>query len=272
MSYETILYDDLGHVARIWLNRPEVRNAQNVQLLDELDHALERAENDDNVRVVILAAKGPSFSAGHDLKEGQSSGRGLMAAEKRWKHEKKRYYDYCFRIWDMPKATIAQVQGHCVAAGFFLANMFDLIVASEDALFGDPVVHRLGAAGGEILVHPWVLGHRVAKEILFTGEYITAEQGYARGMINRVVPLDDLEAETLKLAERIALAPPFAVQTAKRSVNQSLDIQGFRNSIEAHMNTHQLTHYSDEWREIAERGLATAIKHGRPEKEVAEKA
>ncbi|MBX6377561.1 MAG: enoyl-CoA hydratase [Clostridia bacterium] len=257
MTYETIVEEKIGAVTRITLNRPEVRNAQSVQLLRELDDAVARAGRDDAVRVVILAARGPSFSAGHDLKEAE--GRASFTVERRWAFEEEVYLDYCLRIWDLPKPTIAQVQGHCLAAGFMVANMCDLIVASDDAVFGDPVVQRLAAAAVELLVHPWVLGHRKAKELLFTGEPITAQEAHMLGMVNRVVRREELEAETLRLAERIAQAPPFALRLVKRSINRALDLQGFRNALMAHFDTHQLTHATEEWRAVRERGLRSAI-------------
>ncbi len=259
-AFETIRYEQLGQVARITLDRPEVRNAQNVLLLEELDSAMAHAELDDAVRVVILAGSGPSFSAGHDLKEAVS--RGSLGVEERWEHETEHYLRYSLRIWDLEKPTIAQVQGYCVAAGFFLANMCDLIVCAEDAQFGDPVVKRLAAGAGEILIHPWVLGHRKAKEILFTGELIGAQEAYVCGMVNRVVAPDVLEQETLRLAETIAETPPFALRLVKRSINRTLDIQGLRNALSAHFDTHQLSHLTDEWREVVDRGLTSAIRKG----------
>src|SRR5690606_18111633 len=130
--------------------------------------------------------------------------RAEFSVEERWAYEEQRYFNYCLRIWDFPKPTIAQVQGGCIAAGLMVANMCDLIVASEDAFFSDPVTHTMGAASLEVLIHPWVLGLRQAKEMLFTGERITAQQAREFGMVNRVVPRERLAADTLALAERIA--------------------------------------------------------------------
>ncbi|SPU50809.1 enoyl-CoA hydratase [Bordetella trematum] len=166
------------------------------------------------------------------------------------------------RIWDFPKPTVAQVQGACVAGGFMIANMCDLVVASEDAFFSDPVGHTLAAAATEVLIHPWVMGLRRAKEMLYTGEKVDAQEALRIGMVNRVVPRADLEAATLALASRIAQAPPFGLHLIKRSLNRSADAQGLRTALSAHFDTHQLSHLSEEFRQVRDRGLAQAITRG----------
>jgi len=261
MSEPLVLTEQSGAVRRIWLNRPDARNAQSQQLLDELDRAFDEAQSDAHTRVVVLAAKGRHFSAGHDLKQAQAE-RAEFTVEERWAYEEKRYFGYCMRIWDFPKPTIAQVQGACVAAGFMLANMCDLMVASEDAFFSDPVTHTLGAAATEVLIHPWVMGLRQAKELLFTGGKLTAGEAKAMGMVNRVVPAADLDGETMALAHNVAKAPPFALQILKKSLNRSVDVQGLRQALSAHFDLHQLSHMSEEYRRTKEAGLASAIVKG----------
>lgn len=251
--------EKIGPIVRLWHSRPEARNAQSQQLLDELDAAIAAAAADESIRVVILAGRGDHFSAGHDLKEAQAK-RADFSVEERWAYESRHYYDYCLRIWDLPKPTIAQVQGACIAGGFMVANMCDLIVAADDAFFGDPVAHTLAAAAVEVLVHPWVMGLRKAKEMLFTGDRISASEAHAIGMVNRVVPRQRLEAETLALAQRIAEAPPFGIRLVKRSLNRSLDVQGFRVALQAHFDTHQLSHESAEYTQVRQAGLARAIE------------
>ena len=259
MSTTTLLTEQIGPVRRITLNRAEMRNAQSQQMLDELDAAFEAARLDSATRVVVLAANGPHFSAGHDLKQAQAE-RAEFTVEERWAYEEQRYFGYCMRIWDFPKPTIAQVQGGCIAAGLMLANMCDLIVASEDAFFSDPVTHTMGAASLEVLIHPWVLGLRRAKEMLFTGERISAQQAREFGMVNRVVANDRLGEDTMALAQRIAKAPPFAMQLLKKSLNRSMDVQGMRQALSAHFDVHQLSHVTEEYRRTKEAGLATAIQ------------
>jgi len=259
MSSTNVLTEQIGPVRRITLNRAEMRNAQSQQMLDELDAAFEAARLDSATRVVVLAANGPHFSAGHDLKQAQAE-RAEFTVEERWAYEEQRYFGYCMRIWDFPKPTIAQVQGGCIAAGLMLANMCDLIVAGEDAFFSDPVTHTMGAASLEVLIHPWVLGLRQAKEMLFTGERISAQQAREFGMVNRVVANDRLGDDTLALAQRIAKAPPFAMQLLKKSLNRSMDVQGMRQALSAHFDVHQLSHVTEEYRRTKEAGLASAIQ------------
>ncbi len=262
MDYQDIVYEDRGAIARIWHNRPHLRNAESRNLLEELDHAMVRANEDPAVRVIVLAGKGDHFSAGHDLKEAQMS-RANFSVEERWAYEELHYFDYCMRIWDAPKPTIAQVQGACIAGGFMVANMCDLIVAADDAFFSDPVAQTLGTAAVEVLIHPWVMGVRRAKQMLFTGERLSAAEAYRIGMVNRVVPKADIDSETLGLAERIAQAPPFGLKLLKRSLNRGFDMQGLRSALQAHFDTHQLSHVTEEFKRVRDRGLASAIQKGK---------
>jgi enoyl-CoA hydratase len=261
-EYEQITLDTVEHVAWLLHARPERRNAESRQLLDEFDDALSRCIADDDVRVIVIGGQGDHFSAGHDLKEAQES-RADFTVEQRWAYESRRYYGYALKVWDCPKPTIARVQGACIAGGFMLANMCDLIVASDDAFFSDPVTHTLATAAVEVLVHPWVMGLRQAKEFLFTGERLSAADAHAMGMVNRVVPLERLDAETTELAARIAQAPPFAISLLKRSLNRTFDAQGFRTALSAHFDLHQLSHVSEEFGVKRSAGLAGAIATGK---------
>lgn len=259
MKDAPIISEQAGFVRRIWLNRPEARNAQSRQMLDWLAEEFANAGRDEATRVVLLGAKGPHFSAGHDLKQAQAE-RAEFSVEERWDYESTRYHDYCLRIWDFPKPVIVQVQGACVAAGFMLANMADLIVASDDAFFSDPVTHTMGGAATEVLIHPWVLGLRRAKEFLFTGERMSAAEAKELGMVNRIVPRDHLDDEALALAAKISKGPPFALRLVKKSLNRSMEVQGLRTALSAHFDLHQLSHVSDEYRQANAAGLASGIE------------
>jgi len=262
-TWNAISTQRIGPVMRINHNRPAQRNAESSYLLDELDAALAQAVADDEVRVIILGGEGAHFSAGHDLKEAQEKRSGFTV-EQRFAYEEKRYFDYSMRIWDCPKPTIAQVQGACIAGGFMVANMCDLIVAADDAYFADPVCKTLAAAAVEVLVHPYVMGLRTAKDFLFTGRRMGAEEALKIGMVNRVVPRAELEEATLALANNIAEAAPFALKLTKRSLNRAMDMQGFRNALTAHFDTHQLSHVSDAFnKQRAQAGLDGAIARGR---------
>lgn len=259
MAFDTLDIENHGAVRRILLAREAQRNAQNQQMLDELMAALDDARQDDTVRVLVIGGKGAHFSAGHDLKQAQAE-RADFTVEQRWAYEELRYYDYSLRIWDFPKPTIAQVQGACVAGGFMIANMCDLVVASESAYFSDPVGHTLGAAATEVLIHPWVMGARKAKEMLFTGGKMTAREAHAIGMVNQVVGDAELADTALAMAQQIAKAPPFGLRLIKRSINRGLDAQGLRTALAAHFDTHQLSHLSEGFLTARDRGLANAIQ------------
>jgi enoyl-CoA hydratase len=258
MTFANILYEPLGPIARIWHNRPERRNAESMELLDELDAAIAQAVADPEIRVIIIAGKGDHFSAGHDLKDAAML-RSQDTPEDRYEFEALRYYDYCLRIWDAPKPIIAQVQGACIAGGFMVANMCDLVVASDDAFFADPVVNAFGAAAVEVLVHPWAMGLRKAKQMLYTGGRIGAAEAHAIGMVNEVVPRAELEKATLQMAERIAQSSSFALRLMKRSLNRTADIQGFRSALNAHFDTHQLSHMSTEGQAARAGGFDNAL-------------
>jgi enoyl-CoA hydratase len=259
MTYTNIRYESLDRVARITLARPQRRNAQSVELLDELDQALQHASADEKIRVIVLAGDGDHFSAGHDLKDAAMHRR-QITPEDRYDFEDARYLGYCIRLWETPKPVIAQVQGACIAAGFMIANMCDLVVAAEDAFFADPVVNSFGAAAVEVLVHPWVMGLRQAKHFLYTGGRMSAREAHALGMVNEVVPRAELEQATYALATKIAESSPFALRLMKRSLNRTADIQGFRAALDAHFDTHQLSHMSTEAQTRQAAGFDATIK------------
>jgi enoyl-CoA hydratase/carnithine racemase len=235
-----ILYEVSDHIATITLNRPEVFNAQNMALLDELDAAWTKAATDDDVRVILLRAEGKHFSSGHDLKDRWPEP-GALTLEWIYQAESRRYLEYTLRWRNVPKPSIAAVQGLCIAGGLMLCWPCDLIVAAEDARFSDPVA-LMGIGGVEYHGHTWELGARKAKEILFTGRPVTAAEAERTGMVNRVVPRDQLDAETRELAAQIAKMPPFGLRQAKRAVNQTLDVQGFYAAIQSVFDIHQTGH------------------------------
>ncbi|XVQ14713.1 enoyl-CoA hydratase [Spirillospora sp. CA-255316] len=237
---DQILYEVKDRVAVITLNRPEAANAQTMALLDDLDAAWTRAAADEDVRVIVLRANGKHFSSGHDIKGGGPAP-DKITLESVYEYESRRYLEYTLRWRNVPKPSIAAVQGKCIAAGLMLCWPCDLIVAAENAQFSDPVVH-MGIGGVEYHGHTWELGPRKAKEILFTGRPITAEEAEKVGMVNQVVPLEDLETAAMELAGRIAQMHPFALRQAKRAVNQTLDVQGFYAAIQSIFDVHQTGH------------------------------
>lgn len=254
-EFETVLYERPAEkVARIVLNRPDARNAQNMRLLFELNDCFDRAAQDDSVSVIILAANGPHFSAGHDLRDsggeqvvaghrriGTWCGFGCAGAESRMATEKEMYLGLSERWRNLPKPTIAAVQGKVISGGLMLVWPCDLIVAAEDALFCDNTV-SMGVAGAEFFNHPYEAGVRKAKEMLFTSDFLTAEAVRELGMVNHVVPAAELESFTLALASRIAAKPLFALKLAKEAVNVAQDNQGRANAMQTSFAYHQLCH------------------------------
>jgi enoyl-CoA hydratase len=220
-----------------------------------IDAALTRAAQDDSVKVIVLAGAGPHFSAGHDIgtPERDIHKSFPRVATTWWEHadkegaepifvrEQELYLGMCRRWRELPKPTIAMVQGACIAGGLMLAWACDLIVAADDAFFADPVV-RMGIPGVEYFAHPFAMAPRIAKELLFLGEKMSAERALAVGMVNRVVPRDALRTETLAMATRIAEMPRFALALTKKAVNQAEDRMGLRDSMDAAFALHHLAH------------------------------
>ena len=243
----TVRYAVEGNVCTLTMDRPEVANAQNTQLIDDLDAAFDAAGADDEVRVVVLTGAGHHFSSGHDLKalvgdvEADEWRQMRDTPEGKFEHEKVMYFDRCLRIRDFPKPTIAAVNGSCVAAGLMLACMCDLIVAADDAMFSNPVLRMTGAAV-EILVEPWEMPARKAKEFLLASEKLSAADAERLGMVNRVVPADRLLAEAHELAEQVARVPPATAQVVKRSINKTLDLMGQRDAWDYHFMAHHWMH------------------------------
>ena len=250
-----VTYETHGPVAVVRLNRPEYRNAQNSKVTYALDEAFTRATNDDEIKVIVLGGNGKHFCAGHDI---GTPGRdidesferkavmwwdhvGKSGVDSRFARESEVYLGMCRRWRELPKPTIAMVQGACIAGGLMLAWSCDFIVASEDAFFSDPVV-KMGIPGVEYFAHPWVTNPRAAKEMLFTGGRFSASQAETWGMVNHVVPRDDLETETLALAERIAEMPRLGLALAKKAVNQAEDLMGMRAGMDSVFGLHHAAH------------------------------
>ncbi len=252
---EPILYERRGATAWIALNRPGFANSQNGQMLYALDAAFARAVDDAEVRAIVLTGKGKHFSAGHDIgTPGRDADLPAAARHSLWGdhstldgaawayvREQELYLGLCRRWREIPKPTIAAVQGACIAGGLMLAWVCDLIVASRDAFFSDPVL-RMGIPGVEYFAHAFEMHPRVAREFLLLGERMSAERAHQLGMVNRIVEADALEAEAGALAERLATLPPFGVMLAKQALNQAEDAMGKRAAMDAAFGLHHLAH------------------------------
>jgi enoyl-CoA hydratase len=262
VSAEPVLVtEDLGPVRRLTMNRPNALNALNGELMDALMEALDAAADDDGVRVLVLRGAGRAFCAGYDLTEDAEGGE-MDARE--WHRVLKHDNDRMLRILDHQKPVIASVHSYCLAGGTDLMLACDLAVAADDAYFGYVDV-RFGS-GVVSMFLPWVIGARAAKELLFTGQdRVTAAEAHRLGLVNRVVPREELDAATTALAEEIAKNEPFVVQATKRAVNRAWDVAGFRAAMEANVELDVMIETAnlparDEFRRITqEQGLKAAI-------------
>ena len=270
VTYETV---DEGAIARIMLNRPDARNAQNRGLLVELNDAFLRAEADDQVRVVILGGMGKMFSAGHDMGSQQFmaertpgpdqhptyriNGATRQAAESLMLQEWHYFFDNTRRWRNLRKITVAQVHGTVYAAGLMLMWACDLIVAADDARFADVVGTRLGMCGVEYFAHPWELGPRKAKELMLTGDSIDADEAHRLGMVSKLFPEAELGEHTLTFARRIAQLPTMTALLIKEAVNQSVDNMGFYNALNSCFTLHELNH--SHWAQLHDNKYPAAL-------------
>lgn len=231
-----LLEESLGPVRRLTLNRPDVLNALNSELVEALSSALSRAAADTAARVVVIRGSGRAFCAGYDLKEEavHLAEHGPMDVAT-WREGLAQDVGKMLEIFDHPKPVIAEVHGYCLAGGCDLMMMCDLAIASDDAVFGEPEI-RFGS-GVVTMVMPWLIGARRAKELLLTGEdRVSAEEALRLGLVNRVVPRESLEEETLSLARKIAVTDPVALSLTKQSINRSMEIAGFREALSANVD------------------------------------
>jgi enoyl-CoA hydratase len=258
-----LLTEDVGAARRLTLNRPEKLNALSSELVEALSAALAGAAADDTVRAVIVRGAGRAFCAGYDLIEDQAfaeAGADVAAWRAALAHDMEKLLE----IFDHPKPVVAEVHGFCLAGGCDLMMMCDVAIASDDAMFGEPEI-RFGS-GVVTMVMPWLVGARKAKELLLTGEdRIPAHEALRIGLVNRVVPRDELSDAALAFAGDVAKLDPVAIALTKRSINRSLEVAGFREALWANVDLDAIIESAEveERREFnrvrAEQGLKAAI-------------
>jgi len=260
-SLQTVSYrvDEPGDrgIAVVSLDRVDKRNAQNNLMTYELNACYDDAARRSDVKVIVLRAEGPHFSAGHDLRDRSTpdefdrvfpqSGFTGEGQEAMMAHEEEVYFNMCWRWRNIPKPVIAAAQGKSIAGALMLLWVADIIIAAEDATFSDPVV-AFGVNGVEYFGHPWEFGARKAKELLFTGDSFTAQEAMQLGMVNRVVPAAELDDAAMAMARRIAAKPGFALKLAKESVNQTLEAQGQYTAMRAAFSLQHLGHSNNKLR------------------------
>jgi enoyl-CoA hydratase len=255
MTWDYILYDEPEPgIARITLDRPQAANAQDSQFLYELNAAFDVAARDDKIKVIVLGANGKHFSSGHDVRERNHHDNQERypavtpfqqhrrpGAEGRMSREEEIYTGFTERWRNIPKITIAAVQGKCVSGGLLLCWPCDLIIASDDAQFQEVTV-AMGIAGVEWFAHPYEMGPRKAKEMLLTGEPIGAEEARQLGMVNKVVPRAELSEAALEMARKVARQPTFATKMVKQAVNAAQDAGGRHAAMQVAFALHHLAH------------------------------
>jgi enoyl-CoA hydratase len=254
-EYEQLIYETPAlKVARIVMNRPDRRNAQGVTMTYELDDAFKRACHDDGINVIILAGAGDHWNAGHDVSgdgpdyptPDQVVGLCGCFGGKGWEgpycREREIYLEITERWRNAPKPVIAEIQGAVISGGMMLTWMCDLIICSEDARFRDATAAEMGIPGAEFWQHPYEMSVRQAKEWLMTGGWMTAQEAKQRGMVNHVVPRDQLAARTLELAENIAGRNPFTMKLVKQAMNFAQDQMGRKASMDFGFHLHQMGH------------------------------
>ncbi len=249
-----ITYDVRDAVAWVMLDRADYANTQNYRLLNQLDEAFKRAVEDPEVKVIVLGGNGKHFSSGHDLgtpDRDRDMPRerkllwydhlDLLGAESQYVLEQDAYLGFCRRWQEIPKPMIAMVQGACVAGGLMLAWVCDMIVASDDAFFQDPVV-RMGIPGVEYFAHAFELPPRIAREFLLLGERMSAERAHHFGMVNRLAPRAELQAEVARIAAEMAQRPRFGLALTRQAINFVEDLRGKRQAMDGVFHMHHLGH------------------------------
>jgi enoyl-CoA hydratase len=249
---DVVLYETQGPVAIISINRPERANAQNDEVTYALDACFKRAALDDAVASILLRSTGKHFSSGHDIGARSDfvapaqdrvtmwyNSEGKEGGERTYSREQEVYLGMCRRWRDIPKPTVAAVRGACIAGGLMLAWICDIIVASDDASFSDPVV-SMGVPGVEYFAHAFEMQPRIAREFLMLGERMTARRAYEVGMVNRVVAAEALDQTALEIAMRLSERPRFALALTKQAMNLAEDIMGKRASMESTFAFHHL--------------------------------
>jgi enoyl-CoA hydratase len=263
-----VSYTRDGAVAWVMLDRAQYSNAQNYRLLNQLDEAYRRAVEDPEVKVIVLGGEGKHFSAGHDLGTPEKDREltrerkllwyphnGLPGAEEQYVLEQDAYLGFCRRWQEIPKPMIAMVQGACIAGGLMLAWVCDMIVASDDAFFQDPVV-RMGVPGVEYFAHGFELPPRIAREFLLLGERMPAARAHQFGMVNRLFPREELREGVAKIAAEIAERPRFGLTLTKQAMNLVEESRGKRTVMDGVFHMHHLAHAHNQ---LTTGGLAAGL-------------
>ncbi len=260
MTYSAIELVIDRFIATLTLNRPDKMNALNDDLLIEMQHALDALERNTAVRAVIITGAGRAFSAGFDISPRENP----FTTVQDWRDHVKLGNDAWLKIWRSRLPFVAAVNGFCLGGGCDLSMVCDITIAADTAQFGEPEIQFQSAPPFPIM--PWVLGMKKTKELLLTGDRVDAHQAERIGLVNRVVPADRLMHEARRLAQKLAMIPPPAMQLNKQGLNRMYDMRGLQSTVDygAEMFTLVLMSESDEakafFKVAGEQGLKAAFK------------
>lgn len=235
MAYEAITYEVDDRVAIITFNRPKRMNAMSLQLCKEVKQAVEEADSDPDIRVVIVTgAGGKAFSAGYDLNDPDDPVSQAAEGEERpginfWRDRLNHDLEYTYSVWNCSKPVICMINGYCLAGGLEFAQMCDIRYCSDDSKFG--VVETRFSNGVATLAMPWIIGS-MCRELIYTGDTIDAEEALRIGLVNKVFPKADLERETMMVAKRMSQVAMACLQWNKRAINNTHDAMGFRAAMQ----------------------------------------
>ncbi|MFG1955842.1 AMP-binding protein [Micromonospora sp. NPDC048830] len=258
-----ILVDDRDGVRTITFNRPEVHNAQNLEMLREFDAAIDEVAADRSVRVLVIAGAGRSFCSGHDLRmmgEDKTYFSNFSKVETRKEQEKRWFVDPVAKLRHLPIPTVCRIQGHCLAAGLMFAAATDFVVAGESAIFGSPILMHMGVNEAEVPNFASKVGESWAKRVFWLDERLSAEQARQAGLVTWVVPDDDLDSKLAWLIERLLRAPRQALELSKESLQYLADLRGEAQFHTFHFMSHQISHATHEAGEILNERLARLAK------------
>lgn len=262
---EVVVRDDDHGVRWVTLNRPEVHNAQNTALLEQLLQVLEESHRRTDLRALVLGGAGPSFSAGHDLRESAVNAAyadALSTADGRRRWEQRLFVQPVRLLEELPVPTICRVHGNCLGAGLMFAAAADLVVAADDAVFGSPVIPAIAVNDTELPSFAWELGVRRAKQALWLGERIGAEEAHRIGFVNWVVPADDLDDTIQDVLRRLLAVPAETLALSKATFSFMQDRLGRRDTAQYHFMNHLFSHLTEPAREAAQR-RADRMRSGR---------
>lgn len=256
--YQNLIYQQSGPIVTITLNRPQKLNALTDALMHELGDALDFIATDDSVRAVILTGAGRAFSAGYDLSPREHP----LTTVQDWRwHATASGRDVVLKIWDSPKPVVGAIRGYALGGGCDLVLACDIVIASEDAQFGEPEVR--GVSSPPSLLMPWVVGMKKAKELLLTGDSIPASEAERLGIVNHVVAPDRLEAAARAMAEKLAKVPPVSMRFNKMAINHAYEVMGLKNAVAYGVEVFTLllmTPDSAEFgKKVSEKGLRAAL-------------